>query len=95
VAEQGGGGEEERAPAALPRAGVGAAINGAQESAAAGSLPLKLESPSRAVADRCPDLPTAIVQRGHSVSAHGRSQGTLPAYLTAGQGAAEIARCMG
>lgn len=49
---------------------------------------------SGVIAQQYPDLPAAIVQRGHSVSAHGWSQGTLPAYLTAEQEAADIARCV-
>jgi peptidoglycan/xylan/chitin deacetylase (PgdA/CDA1 family) len=48
---------------------------------------------SGVVARQYPALPAAIVGRGHSVSAHGWSQGTLPAYLTAEQEAADIARC--
>ncbi len=40
------------------------------------------------------ELPAAIVARGHSVCAHGWSQGTLPAYMTAEQEAADIARCV-
>jgi hypothetical protein len=49
---------------------------------------------SGVVAELFPALPAAITQRGHSVSAHGWSQGTLPAYLTAEQEAADIARCV-
>ena len=49
---------------------------------------------SGVVAERYPALPAAIVKRGHSVSAHGWSQGTLPAYLTPDQEAADIARCV-
>ncbi len=49
---------------------------------------------SGVVAQQFPALPAAIVQRGHTVSAHGWSQGTLPAYLTADQEAADIARCV-
>lgn len=48
---------------------------------------------SGVVAQQYPDVLAAIVQGGHSVSAHGWSQGTLPAYLTAEQEAADIARC--
>jgi peptidoglycan/xylan/chitin deacetylase (PgdA/CDA1 family) len=46
------------------------------------------------VAQQYPALPAAIVARGHSVGAHGWSQGTLPAYLTAEQEMADIARCV-
>jgi hypothetical protein len=46
------------------------------------------------VAQQYPALPAAIVARGHSVCAHGWSQGTLPAYLPAEQEAADIARCV-
>jgi hypothetical protein len=49
---------------------------------------------SGVVAEQYPALPAAIVRRGHSVSAHGWSQGTLPAYLTPEQEAASIARCV-
>jgi peptidoglycan/xylan/chitin deacetylase (PgdA/CDA1 family) len=49
---------------------------------------------SGVVAALFPALPAAIAQRGHSVSAHGWSQGTLPAYLTPEQEAADIARCV-
>jgi hypothetical protein len=49
---------------------------------------------SGVVAEHYPGLPAAIAARGHSVSAHGWSQGTLPAYLTAEQEAADIARCV-
>jgi peptidoglycan/xylan/chitin deacetylase (PgdA/CDA1 family) len=49
---------------------------------------------SGVVADRFPALPAAIAQRGHSVGAHGWSQGTLPAYLTPEQETADIARCV-
>ena len=46
------------------------------------------------LAQQFPALPAAIVQRGHTVSAHGWSQGTLPAYLTADQEMSEIDRCV-
>jgi len=49
---------------------------------------------SGVVAQHYPALPAAIVRRGHTVAAHGWSQGTLPAYLTAEQNAADIARCV-
>lgn len=49
---------------------------------------------SGVVAERFPALPAAIARRGHPVSAHGWSQGTLPAYLTPEQEAADIARCV-
>lgn len=49
---------------------------------------------SGVVAEQYPSLPAAIVGRGHSVSAHAWSQGTLPAYLTAEQESADIARCV-
>jgi hypothetical protein len=49
---------------------------------------------SGVVAEQFPALVRAIAQRGHSVAAHGWSQGTLPAYLTADQEAADIARCV-
>ncbi|HQT78071.1 MAG TPA: polysaccharide deacetylase family protein [Rhodopila sp.] len=46
------------------------------------------------VADQYPNLPATIARRGHTVAAHGWSQGTLPAYLTLEQEAADIARCV-
>lgn len=46
------------------------------------------------VADQFPALLASIARRGHSVAAHGWSQGTLPAYLTPEQEAADIARCV-
>jgi len=49
---------------------------------------------SGVVAERYPDLVTAIAGRGHKVAAHGWSQGTLPPYLTPEQEAADIARCV-
>jgi hypothetical protein len=49
---------------------------------------------SGVIAEQYPGLPTAIAQRGHTVAAHGWSQGTLPAYLTAEQEADDIARCV-
>lgn len=49
---------------------------------------------SGVVAERYPALPAAIAAQGHSVAAHGWSQGTLPPYLTAEQEAADIARCV-
>jgi peptidoglycan/xylan/chitin deacetylase (PgdA/CDA1 family) len=49
---------------------------------------------SGVVAEQFPALPRAIAERGHSVAAHGWSQGTLPAYLTPDQEAADIARCV-
>ena len=49
---------------------------------------------SGVVADQFPTLPAAIARRGHPVAAHGWSQGTLPAYLTPDQEAADIARCV-
>jgi hypothetical protein len=49
---------------------------------------------SGVVADQYPDLAAAIVKRGHHVAAHGWSQGTLPAYLTAEAEAHDIARCV-
>ena len=49
---------------------------------------------SGVVAEQYPALPASIAQRGHSVAAHGWSQGTLPAYLTPEQEAADIARCV-
>ena len=48
---------------------------------------------SGVVAEQFPALPAAIARRGHPVAAHGWSQGTLPAYLTPDQEAADIARC--
>ena len=48
---------------------------------------------SGVVAEQFSALPAAIAQRGHTVAAHGWSQGTLPPYLTPEQEAAEIARC--
>ncbi len=49
---------------------------------------------SGVVAERYPALPRAIVQGGHAVAAHGWSQGTLPAYLSPQDEAADIARCV-
>jgi Polysaccharide deacetylase len=49
---------------------------------------------SGVVAERFPQLPAAITQRGHLVAAHGWSQGTLPPYLTPEAEAADIARCV-
>lgn len=49
---------------------------------------------SGVVADQFPALPAAIARRGHWVAAHGWSQGTLPAYLSPEQEAADIARCV-
>src|ERR1700733_4007038 len=49
---------------------------------------------SGVVAELFPALPAAIAGRGHAVAAHGWSQGTLPAYLTPEQEAADIARCV-
>ena len=49
---------------------------------------------SGVVAEQFPAIPAAVAARGHTVSAHGWSQGTLPAYLTAEQEAAEIDRCV-
>lgn len=49
---------------------------------------------SGVVAEQYPALPAAIASRGHSVAAHGWSQGTLPAYLSAEQEATEIDRCV-
>ena len=49
---------------------------------------------SGVVAQDYPALPAAIAARGHSVCAHGWSQGTLPAYLSAEQEDADIARCV-
>jgi peptidoglycan/xylan/chitin deacetylase (PgdA/CDA1 family) len=49
---------------------------------------------SGVIADRYPDLPAAIVARGHTVAAHGWSQGTLPAYLTEGAEREDIERCV-
>jgi hypothetical protein len=48
---------------------------------------------SGVVAEQYPALPAAIAARGHTVAAHGWSQGTLPSYLNAEQEAADIARC--
>lgn len=49
---------------------------------------------SGVVAARYPDLLAAIAESGHVVAAHGWSQGTLPAYLTPEEEAADIARCV-
>jgi Polysaccharide deacetylase len=49
---------------------------------------------SGVVADRYPDLPAAIVARGHAIAAHGWSQGTLPVSLSPAAEAADIARCV-
>jgi peptidoglycan/xylan/chitin deacetylase (PgdA/CDA1 family) len=49
---------------------------------------------SGVVAERYPDLVTAIAEHGHRVAAHGWSQGTLPPYLTPEQETADIARCV-
>jgi hypothetical protein len=48
---------------------------------------------SGVVAERYPALVGEIRSRGHTVAAHGWSQGTLPPYLTPEQEAADIARC--
>ena len=48
---------------------------------------------SGVVAEQFPALPAAIAGHGHTVAAHGWSQGTLPPYLTPEQEAADIARC--
>lgn len=49
---------------------------------------------SGVVAEQFPALPAGISRRGHDVSAHGWSQGTLPVYLTPEQETADIARCV-
>jgi peptidoglycan/xylan/chitin deacetylase (PgdA/CDA1 family) len=49
---------------------------------------------SGVVAESYPALVAAIRARGHSVAAHGWSQGTLPPYLTQEQESADIARCV-
>jgi peptidoglycan/xylan/chitin deacetylase (PgdA/CDA1 family) len=49
---------------------------------------------SGVVAERYPDLPAAIATRGHTVAAHGWSQGTLPPYLTEAAEQADIAQCV-
>src|ERR1700761_3131690 len=49
---------------------------------------------SGVVAERYAALAAAIARRGHTVAAHGWSQGTLPVYLTPQQEAADIARCV-
>ena len=49
---------------------------------------------SGVVAEQYPALPAAIIQAGHAVAAHGYSQGTLPAYMTPEQEAADIGRCV-
>lgn len=49
---------------------------------------------SGVVAEQYPALTADIARRGHPVSAHGWSQGTLPAYLSAEQEEAEIGRCV-
>ena len=49
---------------------------------------------SGVVAEQFPALAAAVAARGHPVAAHGWSQGTVPAYLTPEQEAADIARCV-
>ena len=49
---------------------------------------------SGVVAAHYPDLIKAIADGGHTVAAHGWSQGTLPAYLTEEEETAGIARCV-
>jgi len=49
---------------------------------------------SGVVAERYPDLLRRIVDQGHAVAAHGWSQGTLPAYLSPKDEAADIASCV-
>ena len=49
---------------------------------------------SGVVVEQFPALAAAVAARGHPVAAHGWSQGTLPAYLTPEQEAADIARCV-
>jgi hypothetical protein len=49
---------------------------------------------SGVVAEQFPALPADIARRGHSVAAHGWSQGTLPAYLAPEQEVADVARCV-
>jgi Polysaccharide deacetylase len=49
---------------------------------------------SGVVAERYPDLPSAIAARGHVVAAHGWSQGTLPAYLSEDGERDDIDRCV-
>jgi peptidoglycan/xylan/chitin deacetylase (PgdA/CDA1 family) len=49
---------------------------------------------SGVVAERYPDLLSAIAARGHPVAAHGWSQGTLPPYLTHDAEQADVARCV-
>jgi Polysaccharide deacetylase len=45
------------------------------------------------VAERYPGLLRAIVEAGHPVAAHGWSQHVIPAYQTAEEEAADLARC--
>jgi len=49
---------------------------------------------SGVLAERYPELAAAITARGHAVAAHGWSQGTLPAYQSAQDEAADIRRCV-
>ncbi|WP_428485467.1 polysaccharide deacetylase family protein [Rhodopila sp.] len=49
---------------------------------------------SGVVAEQYPDLAAAITRQGHTVAAHGWSQGALPPYLTRQQEEADIARCV-
>jgi hypothetical protein len=49
---------------------------------------------SGVVAEQFPALPAQISLRGHIVSAHGWSQGTLPVYLTPEQEQVSITRCV-
>jgi len=46
------------------------------------------------VAERHPDLVTAIVTAGHTVAAHGWSQHIIPAYQTAEEEARDLERCI-
>ena len=49
---------------------------------------------SGVVAERYPALPAAIEADGHTVAAHGWSQGTIPPYLTPDAEREDIARCV-
>ncbi len=49
---------------------------------------------SGVIAERYPDLLSAVAARGHRVAAHGWSQGTLPATLSEDAERADIARCV-
>lgn len=49
---------------------------------------------SGVIAERYPELTRSIAERGHSVAAHGWSQGTLPPYLSPDAEQDDITRCV-